>query len=188
MDGTVVSEEVVEGQTINANQTTPTIVQVANLDIMTVVAEVAEADVMKLSEGMDVYFNTLGSGERKWHGVVRQIEPTPVEENDVVLYNVLVDVENQFKHMQPKFSCEFCCKGLRAALGGRSNRLALCKSLSRQLHAVHDDRCIKIIIRFSCSNVGKLCRDRDKSTRVGLSWIERKASIITGWCEVWSAI
>lgn len=95
MDGTVVSEEVVEGQTINANQTTPTIVQVANLDIMTVVAEVAEADIMKLSEGMDVYFNTLGSGERKWHGVVRQIEPTPVEENDVVLYNVLVDVENK---------------------------------------------------------------------------------------------
>lgn len=95
MDGTVVSEEVAEGQIINASQTTPTIVQVANLDIMTVVAEVAEADVMKLSEGMDVYFSTLGSGDRKWNGVVRQIEPTPVVENDVVLYNVLVDVENK---------------------------------------------------------------------------------------------
>jgi macrolide-specific efflux system membrane fusion protein len=94
MDGTVVSRYVQEGQTINANQTTPTIVQVANLDTMTVVAEVAEADVMKLKEGMPVYFSTLGSAERKWNGRVRQIEPTPVVENDVVLYNVLVDVKN----------------------------------------------------------------------------------------------
>jgi len=94
MDGTVVSQEVQEGQTINASQTTPTIVQLANLDTMTVVAEVAEADVMKLNKGMDVYFTTLGSGERKWNGIVRQIEPTPEIVNDVVLYNVLVDVDN----------------------------------------------------------------------------------------------
>jgi len=94
MNGTVVSQAVQEGQTINASQTTPTIVQVANLNTMTVVAEVAEADVMKLKKGMDVYFSTLGSGDRKWNGVVRQIEPTPVILNDVVLYNVLVDVDN----------------------------------------------------------------------------------------------
>ncbi len=94
MDGTVVSREVQEGQTINASQTAPTIVQVANLDKMTVVAEVAEADVMKLKQGMTAYFNTLGSGERRWSGSVRQIEPTPVVENDVVLYNVMVDVDN----------------------------------------------------------------------------------------------
>ena len=95
MNGTVVSQEVQEGQTINASQTTPTIVQVANLDTMTVVAEVAEADVMKLKPDMDVYFSTLGSGERKWNGIVRQIEPTPEIVNDVVLYNVLVDVDNE---------------------------------------------------------------------------------------------
>lgn len=45
MDGTVVAQSVQEEQTINANQTTPTIVQIANLDTMTVVTEVAEADV-----------------------------------------------------------------------------------------------------------------------------------------------
>lgn len=95
MDGTVVDQSVQEGQTINANQTTPTIVQIANLDTMTVVAEVAEADVMKLKEGMSVYFTTLGSGERRWTGTVRQIQPTPEIINDVVLYNVLVDVENE---------------------------------------------------------------------------------------------
>ncbi|MFC3050290.1 efflux RND transporter periplasmic adaptor subunit [Kordiimonas pumila] len=94
INGTVVDQSVQEGQTINANQTTPTIVQVANLDIMTVRAQVAEADIMKLHDDMPMYFTTLGSGERRWQGKIRQILPTPETVNDVVLYNVLVDVEN----------------------------------------------------------------------------------------------
>lgn len=94
MDGTVVSQSVKEGQTINANQTAPVIVQVANLSVMTAKAQVAEADISKLSAGMPVYFTTLGSKERKWDGTVRQILPTPETINDVVLYNVLVDAHN----------------------------------------------------------------------------------------------
>ncbi|MBU0799990.1 MAG: efflux RND transporter periplasmic adaptor subunit [Alphaproteobacteria bacterium] len=99
MNGTVVSQSVKEGQTINANQTAPVIVQVANLDIMTVRAQVAEADVMKLSTGMPVYFSTLGSQGRRWEGTVRQILPSPENINDVVLYNVLVDVENEDRQL-----------------------------------------------------------------------------------------
>ena len=94
MTGTVVSQSVKQGQTINANQTAPVIVQVAKLDVMTAKAQVAEADVPKLSVGMPVYFTTLGAGERKWEGSVRQVLPTPETINDVVLYNVLVDVAN----------------------------------------------------------------------------------------------
>lgn len=94
MSGTVVSQSVKEGQTINANQTAPVIVQVANLSVMSAKAQVAEADIPKLSTGMPVYFTTLGSKERRWTGAVRQILPTPQTINDVVLYNVLVDVAN----------------------------------------------------------------------------------------------
>lgn len=101
MSGTVVDQSVEEGETINANQTTPTIVQVANLSMMTAKAEVAEADVMKLESGMNVYFTTLGSGDRRWDGVVRQILPTPEEINDVILYNVLVDVGNEDHTLLP---------------------------------------------------------------------------------------
>lgn len=101
MDGTVVDQSVQEGQTINSNQTTPTIVQVANLDVMTAKAEVAEADVMKLKKGLYMYFKTLGSGDRQWEGKVRQILPTPEEINDVVLYNVLVDVSNEDRSLLP---------------------------------------------------------------------------------------
>lgn len=94
MSGTVVSLSAKEGQTLNANQTTPVIVQIANLDIMTVKAQVAEADINKINQGMPVYFTTLGSQDRRWQGKVRQVLPTPEILNDVVLYNVLVDVEN----------------------------------------------------------------------------------------------
>lgn len=94
MDGTVVSQSTKEGQTINASQTAPVIVQIANLDIMTVRAQVAEADIGKLRQDMPAYFTTLGSQNRRWEGKIRQILPSPETVNDVVLYNVLVDVGN----------------------------------------------------------------------------------------------
>lgn len=94
IDGTVVAQTAREGQTLNANQSAPVIVQLANLSQMTVRAQVAEADVMRLKPGMEVYFTTLGAMERRWSGKVRQILPSPEVVNDVVLYNALVDVEN----------------------------------------------------------------------------------------------
>jgi macrolide-specific efflux system membrane fusion protein len=94
MAGTIVSQTALEGQTLNANQTAPTILRVADLQTMTVKAQVAEADVVKLTPGMPVYFTTLGLPERRWRATVRQILPTPETVNDVVLYNVLIDVEN----------------------------------------------------------------------------------------------
>lgn len=95
MDGTIVSQTSKEGQTLNANQLAPVIVQVANLDIMTVRAQVAEADVPRLKEGMKVYFTILGS-ERRWDSTLRQLLPSPdATILDVVLYNGLVDVDNK---------------------------------------------------------------------------------------------
>ena len=106
MDGTVVAQSVRQGQTVNANQTAPTIVQVANLDLMTVRAQVAEADIMKLKEGMEMYFTTLGSDGRRWTGTVRQILPSPEVINDVVLYNVLVDVDNKDRQLMSGMSTQ----------------------------------------------------------------------------------
>lgn len=94
MAGTVVSQTALEGQTLNTNQTAPTILRIADLQTMTVKAQVAEADVVKLTPGMPVYFTTLGLPERRWQAKVRQILPTPETVNDVVLYDVLIDVSN----------------------------------------------------------------------------------------------
>lgn len=106
MDGTITTQPAREGQTLNANQTAPLIMQVANLDIMTVRAQVAEADVMRLNPDMPVYFTTLGSTERRWQGKVRQILPSPEVINDVVLYNALVDVENKDRQLMNGMSTQ----------------------------------------------------------------------------------
>jgi len=95
MTGTVIDIALREGQTVNASQSAPTILRIANLDVMTVRAQVAEADVMRLKEGMKVYFTTMGQMDHRWPATVRQILPTPEVINDVVLYDVLIDAENK---------------------------------------------------------------------------------------------
>ncbi|WP_435641064.1 efflux RND transporter periplasmic adaptor subunit [Micavibrio aeruginosavorus] len=106
MDGTVVVQSVQEGQTLNASQQAPTLVQLANLDTMTVRAQVAEADIMRLKADMPVSFTTLGSQGRTWTGIVRQILPSPETINDVVLYNVLVDVDNKDRQLMTGMSTQ----------------------------------------------------------------------------------
>lgn len=98
--GTVTTLPTKEGQTLNANQSAPTILQVANLDLMTVRAQVAEADVNRLKENMPAYFTTLGNSEQRWQGTVRQIQPSPEIVNDVVLYDVLIDVKNDGRQLK----------------------------------------------------------------------------------------
>ena len=94
MSGTVVSLDVRVGQTLNANQSTPILMRIADLATMTVRAQVSEADVMRLEPGMQAYFTTLGDRTRRWEGTLRQILPTPEVVNDVVLYQALFDVPN----------------------------------------------------------------------------------------------
>ncbi|MDF2095197.1 efflux RND transporter periplasmic adaptor subunit [Aquibaculum arenosum] len=94
MSGTVVSLDAKVGQTLNANQSTPIILRIADLATMTVRAQVSEADVMRLEPGMRAYFTTLGDRNRRWEGSLRQILPTPEVVNDVVLYQALFEVPN----------------------------------------------------------------------------------------------
>ena len=94
MDGTVVSLTAKQGQTLNANQQAPIILRIADLSTMTVQAQVSEADVSKLSIGMNVYFTTLGSEGKRYYGKLRQINPSPEIVNNVVLYDALFDVPN----------------------------------------------------------------------------------------------
>jgi len=106
MDGTVVQQSARAGQTLNSNQQTPMIMQLAKLDKMTVRAQTAEADIMRIKPGLPVYFTTLGSDQRRWRGIVRQVLPTPEVLNNVVLYNVLVDVDNSDRQLMSGMSAQ----------------------------------------------------------------------------------
>lgn len=94
MAGTVVDIAATEGQTLNANQTTPTIATLADLSTMTIEADVSEADVSRLKVGMPVYFTLLGAPDLRIEGKLRQVKPKPSTENNVVLYSALFDVPN----------------------------------------------------------------------------------------------
>jgi membrane fusion protein, macrolide-specific efflux system len=77
MDGTIVAVVVKEGQTVNAVQSAPTIVKLANLDVMTVSAEISEADVIKVHPGQTAYFTILGNPDKRYYGKLRSVEPAP---------------------------------------------------------------------------------------------------------------
>lgn len=94
LSGTVVDVLLTEGVTLNANQSTPTILRIADLSTMTVKTEISEADIGRIHEGMDVYFTTLGGGQRRWYSKLEQILPSPTSENNVVLYPGLFDIDN----------------------------------------------------------------------------------------------
>ena len=106
MDGTIVAIVTEEGQTVNANQSAPTIVKLAKLDTMTIKAEISEADVMKVEQGQTVYFTTLGNSDKKHYAKLRQVEPAPDSINTetsntssssstAIYYNALFDVPNE---------------------------------------------------------------------------------------------
>ena len=125
MSGTVVAIDAREGQTLNAQQQTPLILRIANLSPMTVWAEVSEADIGHVKPGMQAYFTTLSGGNRRWTSTVRQILPVPPKPLNeasqgggspassgksgsarVVLYTVLLDVDNTDQALMPEMTTQ----------------------------------------------------------------------------------
>ncbi|MDH2927016.1 efflux RND transporter periplasmic adaptor subunit [Lonepinella koalarum] len=75
LNGTVISIPVSVGQTVNANQTTPTIVQVADLSKMLVKPEISEGDITKVKQGMSIEFTTLSDPNTKYHAQINSVDP-----------------------------------------------------------------------------------------------------------------
>ncbi|KGQ68862.1 efflux RND transporter periplasmic adaptor subunit [Gallibacterium anatis] len=75
IDGTVISIPVSVGQTVNANQTTPTIIQVADLDTMLIKPEISEGDITKIKPGMKVQFTTLAEPDEIYQAEIASVDP-----------------------------------------------------------------------------------------------------------------
>lgn len=106
MSGTVIDITARQGQTLNANQSAPIVLRIAELDTMTVKTQVSEADVSRLKIGMPAYFTTLGQPNRRRTGTLRQILPTPEVVNNVVLFSALFDVPNPQADLLPQMSAQ----------------------------------------------------------------------------------
>lgn len=112
IDGMVVAVVTKEGQTVNAIQSAPTIIKVAQVDTMTIKAQISEADVTRVKPGLPVYFTILGEPDQRYTAQLRAVEPAPdsVQKDDAtssltgstsgssttaaVYYNGLFDVPN----------------------------------------------------------------------------------------------
>lgn len=78
IDGVVVSVVTKQGQTINAAQSSPTIVKIAQIDTVQVKAKFSEADVPKLKAGMPAYFSILGLPNKRYQGKLDALELSPI--------------------------------------------------------------------------------------------------------------
>jgi len=105
MDGTVIAIVTKQGQTVNSNQSAPTIVVLGQLSRMTVKAEISEADVIHVRPGMKVWFTTLGDPQKKYYASLRSIEPAPTDftgdtttsttsNSTAIYYYGLFDIDN----------------------------------------------------------------------------------------------
>ena len=82
MDGTVISVPVSEGQTVNANQTTPTIVTIADLSKMKIKPEISEGDITKVKAGQEVSFTILSDSQTVYHSVIDSVVPANTTTSD----------------------------------------------------------------------------------------------------------
>lgn len=76
-DGTVLAVVARQGQTVNAVQSAPTIVMLGNQAVMTVYAEISEADVVHTTVGQEAFFTILGDAGRRYSSTLRDIAPAP---------------------------------------------------------------------------------------------------------------
>ena len=82
MDGTIISVPVSEGQTVNANQTTPTIVTIADLSKMKIKPEISEGDITKVKAGQEVSFTILSDSQTVYHSVIDSVDPANTTTSD----------------------------------------------------------------------------------------------------------
>ncbi|SUO97397.1 efflux RND transporter periplasmic adaptor subunit [Suttonella ornithocola] len=82
ISGTVIAVAVEEGQSENAAQSSPTLVTLAQTDVMTIKAEIAEADIAVMRVGLPVSFTLLGKNSETYHANLARIDPAPKEISD----------------------------------------------------------------------------------------------------------
>lgn len=77
IDGTVIAIATKQGQTLNASQTAPTVVVVAQLDVMSVKVQISEAEIGRVKVGQEVWFTLLGDERTRFKAKLDIIEPAP---------------------------------------------------------------------------------------------------------------
>jgi macrolide-specific efflux system membrane fusion protein len=77
IDGVVVAIVTEQGQTVTSSQAIPTIVKVAQLDTVSVKAQISEGDITRVRPGLPVHFTILGEPDRRFNATLQAVAPAP---------------------------------------------------------------------------------------------------------------
>jgi len=102
VDGTVISRKVDVGQTVAASFQTPDLFEIAeDLTKMQIETAVSEADIGVIKEGQTVSFTVDAYPTETFQGIVRQIRLSPTTTSNVVVYTVVINVDNTDLRLMP---------------------------------------------------------------------------------------
>lgn len=121
IDGVIIKRTVDLGQTVAASFTTPTLFQIAqDLTKMQIDTSVSEADVGALKEGQQARFVVDAYPDREFEARMRQFRLAANVVQNVVTYNVVLDVDNQDELLKPGMTAQ-----VRLLVGNRENVLRI---------------------------------------------------------------
>jgi HlyD family secretion protein len=102
VNGIVVARNVEVGQTIAASFATPNLFLIAlDLTKMQVDTNVSESDIGGISEGKEATFTVDAYPGYQFFGTIRQVRLAPINVQNVVTYNVVVNVDNRDLRLKP---------------------------------------------------------------------------------------
>ncbi len=127
IDGVVVSRDVNVGQTVAASLSAPTLFTIANdLTQMQVIANIDQADIGLVEQARSVKFNVDAFPEKEFEGKIQQIRLNPQNTQNVVTYNVVIDVSNPEQKLKPGMTAN-----LTITIDERSNVLKVSNAALR---------------------------------------------------------
>ncbi|MBZ5631710.1 MAG: efflux RND transporter periplasmic adaptor subunit [Acidobacteriia bacterium] len=102
IDGVVISRDVDAGQTVASNFAAPELFQVAqDLAKMQVDADIDEADVARVRVGQIAQFTVDALPKRTFNATVRQVRKSPINVQNVITYDAVMDVPNPDLELLP---------------------------------------------------------------------------------------
>ncbi len=102
IDGVVVSRDVNVGQTVAASLSAPTLFTIANdLTQMQVIANIDQADIGLVEQAKSVKFSVDAFPGKEFDGKIEEMRLNPVNVQNVVTYNVVIDVANPEQALKP---------------------------------------------------------------------------------------
>lgn len=102
IDGVVVSRDVNVGQTVAASLSAPTLFTIANdLTQMQVIANIDQADIGLVEQAKSVKFSVDAFPGKDFDGKLQEMRLNPVNVQNVVTYNVVINVENPEQTLKP---------------------------------------------------------------------------------------